>query len=274
VLRVFLWQFGTRFLKMPVVVPWVNDTRLVIEKGMTGASGNIYCGLHECHDMAFVLHFLQPGDLFVDVGANVGSYTILASGATGAQTICFEPVPQTFQHLLDNIYLNRLGGTVSAHNVAVGAKVGQVEMISDQDTVNRVVPRGESYSGAKVIVPVITLDEVLAGRVPKMIKIDVEGFESQVMQGAARTLENLSLEAVLIELNGSGETYGFDESKLHLRMIELGFSKCSYNAMTRELRDGDDEDWYTGNSLYVRNRPMVQRLLFSAKRFSVIGKQI
>lgn len=273
-IRWLRWQLGSRINHGGSVVDFVGGTRLLAWPGMTGATGNIYCGLHECHDMGFVLHFLRKDDLFIDVGANVGSYTILASGAAGAETICFEPVPQTFQHLLDNVYLNRLAGTVTAHNVAVGAKAGEVEMMSDQDTVNRVVPGGESYSGAKVMVPVITLDEALSGRVPKMIKIDVEGFETLVLQGAARTLENPGLEAVLIELNGSGEIYGFDESKLHHRMIELGFSKCSYNALTRELRDGEDENWYTGNCLYVRNRSMAQGLLFSAKRFAVIGEQI
>ena len=45
--------------------------------GMTGATGNVYCGLHEFEDMALVLHALRPRDLFVDVGANVGSYTVL-----------------------------------------------------------------------------------------------------------------------------------------------------------------------------------------------------
>lgn len=49
---------------------------------MTGATGNWYCGLQEYEDMSFVLHALRPGDLFVDVGANIGSYSILAAGGS------------------------------------------------------------------------------------------------------------------------------------------------------------------------------------------------
>ncbi len=77
--RFLRWQLGSRLLRMPLLVPWVGNTSLVIEAGMTGATMNFYCGLHEAVDMALVLHALQPGDVFLDVGANVGTYTILAS---------------------------------------------------------------------------------------------------------------------------------------------------------------------------------------------------
>ncbi len=57
--------------------------------------------------MSFVLHFLRNTDLFIDVGANLGAYSILASSVSGARTIAFEPVPHTFQLLKNNIALNR-----------------------------------------------------------------------------------------------------------------------------------------------------------------------
>ena len=63
-------------------------------------TGNIYCGLAKFADMAFVLHVLRAGDLFVDIGANAGAYTLLASSVTGAKTTCFEPAPATYARLL------------------------------------------------------------------------------------------------------------------------------------------------------------------------------
>ncbi|MGR9013564.1 MAG: FkbM family methyltransferase [Gammaproteobacteria bacterium] len=267
------WQFGSRISLGASVIEFAGGTRLLAQPGMTGATGNIYCGLHECHDMGFVLHFLRTGDFFLDVGANIGSYTVLASGAVGAETVCFEPVPKTFQHLLDNIHLNRLTECVTAHNVAVGSEAGVLEMIADQDTVNRVIA-DEVYSGATVSVPVVTLDEILAGRVPKLIKVDVEGFETLVLQGAMHTLKNPQLEAVLMELNGSGKAYGFDEQAIHKNMIDMGFNQCSYNVLTRKLHIGTDMNWYTGNNLYVRNPKSAQDLLSSAKRYPVIGMQL
>src|SRR4051812_14088428 len=82
--RVARWQMASRLLTAPVALPFVEGTFLLASRGMTGATGNWYCGLHEVHDMAFVLHLLRDGDHFLDVGANVGSYTILAGGAVGA----------------------------------------------------------------------------------------------------------------------------------------------------------------------------------------------
>ena len=105
--RLLRWQVESR-LRGEVVVPWVEGTRLAARRGMAGATGNIYCGLHEFEDMAFVLHFLRPGDLFVDIGANIGSYTVLASGVRKARTMAFEPDPLTFEALSRNIALNQL----------------------------------------------------------------------------------------------------------------------------------------------------------------------
>jgi hypothetical protein len=102
------WQLGSRLLRMPVLVPWVGSTSLVIETGMTGATMNFYCGLHEAANTDFVLHALRPGDVFLDVGANVDTHTILASGVAQARTIALEPIPATFLRLLRNLRLNNL----------------------------------------------------------------------------------------------------------------------------------------------------------------------
>lgn len=90
---------------------------------MTGATGNIYTGLHEFIDMAFCLHLLRPGDLFIDVGANVGSYTILASKVVGANSFTLEPVPETFKRLKRNININDIVSLVDARCCAAGLQL-------------------------------------------------------------------------------------------------------------------------------------------------------
>jgi hypothetical protein len=55
----------------------------------------VHCGFHEAADMAFVLHLLRPDDRFLDIGANVGTYTILSSGVAQAHSITLEPIPAT-----------------------------------------------------------------------------------------------------------------------------------------------------------------------------------
>src|SRR5208337_4657605 len=81
------WQAASR-LQETIEYEWVSGSKLLVKNGMTGATGNIYCGLHEFADLAFLLHLLRPGDLFVDVGANIGSYTCRLSTSPGPADLC------------------------------------------------------------------------------------------------------------------------------------------------------------------------------------------
>jgi len=78
--RVLRWQLTARLMPGLIELPFVQGTSLFAMRGMTGATGNWYCGLHEVHEMAFVLHLLRPGDHFLDVGANVGSLPCWPAG--------------------------------------------------------------------------------------------------------------------------------------------------------------------------------------------------
>lgn len=89
--RYVLWQLGSRIIPGPVAINFVNDAKLLVSPGMIGTTGNICTGLHEFEDMAFVLHTLCAKDIFADIGANVGSYTILAGAVSGAKCLAFEP---------------------------------------------------------------------------------------------------------------------------------------------------------------------------------------
>jgi FkbM family methyltransferase len=272
-LRLVSWQLGSRIASGPVTINFVNDAKLLVRPGMTGATGNIYTGLHEFEDMAFVLHVLRTSDLFVDVGANVGSYTILASAALGAKTIAFEPIPTTYGHLVDNIDLNGVHDLVIAHNIGVGAERGELIFTSSLDTVNHVLGAAESDI-ASTKIAVNTLDEMLGESRPTVIKIDVEGFETRVIDGAAKALSRDTLLAVVMELNGSGERYGFDESTLHARMLGYAFRPFTYSPFTRQLLSLEGKKSTSGNTLYIKNLERVQERLVSAQPFTVLGHTI
>jgi FkbM family methyltransferase len=163
---------------------------------MTGATGNISCGLHEYVDMRFVLDTLEPGDLFVDIGANVGSYTVLASKVRGARTIAVEPDPVTARSLRRNIEVNGIADKVSVVEAALGAHAGTVSFTVGRDTVNRVAQEGDDPVRE---VGLRTFDDVLDSEVPGVIKIDVEGFEADVFKGASAPLADTRLEAIITE---------------------------------------------------------------------------
>ena len=254
-------------------MPFVDWTRLLVQPGMTGATQNIYCGLHEFEDMAFVLHALRPGDLFADIGSNVGSYTILAAGAAGSNCVSFEPLPATFVHLLDNIRLNNLESKVTAKNIGVGASLGSLTFTSGLDTVNHVLAEGEVVANT-IEVPVAPLDAALSGSALTLMKIDVEGFETEVLNGATDTMQGSSLLAVVMELNGSGLRYGYDEEKIHQRMLSWGFAPARYDPLQRTITVLHSRSSSTGNTLYVRNLECLRDRVRTAPPHTVLGASL
>ncbi len=139
--RFLSWQIRSR-LQHEVMVPGVGGQRLAVRRGMTGATGNIYTGLHEFADMMLPLHLLREGDLFFDIGANIGSYTVLASGVCGATTWAFEPDPDTAVFIKRNLHVNHLTDRVKVHELALGDNDGTVSFTRGRDTVNRVAAKG------------------------------------------------------------------------------------------------------------------------------------
>jgi FkbM family methyltransferase len=267
--RVLRWQVGSRLLPGPVALPYVGSTRLFAARGMTGATGNWYCGLHEHCEMAFVLHMLRESDHFIDVGANVGSYTVLASGVVGARTTSVEPIPDTFGYLSRNVALNDLNGRVRCWQGGLSDHPGVLRFTSGLDTVNHVLATGEDLPSVEV--PVTTLDELVAGDPPALIKIDVEGHERAVLQGAQRTLADPRLLAVVMETNGSGARYGVSDNDLVVAMRNHGFSMYGYEPFSRRLAPGQPTG---GNTVFVRDLKAVTDRVRSAPRFTLINGSI
>ncbi|HTB22780.1 MAG TPA: FkbM family methyltransferase [bacterium] len=245
----------------------MNGTKLVAGPGDHGVTGNIYCGLHDFEDMAFVLHALRPDDLFLDIGANAGSYTVLACGAVGARGICIEPVPATFSKLLLNIRVNDLGGRVRALNVGVSDKAGVLLFSTAEDAMNHVV---EGTKEGTVSVETRTLDAILGEETPAIIKLDIEGFELPALRGGSALFSRTGLQAVIMELNGSGERYGFDEKDILRMMSEFGFEPGLYVPETRRIAALATPN-RKGNTLFVRDRDRLAGLCRQAPAVEIFG---
>ena len=117
----------------------------------------------------------------------------------------------------------------------------------------------------------VPLDAALGNAEPTILKIDVEGFETRVLRGAGATLRKPSLHSVIMELNGSGQRYGFRDADLVDAMIGYGFSTCAYDPFSRELRGLQGAYARTGNTLFVRDLAHVQARLRASARVQVSG---
>ncbi|NCJ08081.1 FkbM family methyltransferase [Synechococcales cyanobacterium C] len=268
------WQIASRVFNKPIIHDWIEDAKVVIRPSETGLTQNLYCGLHEFQDMSFVLHAVTESDFFVDIGANSGSYTILACAVKGARGSAFEPVPQTFKRLDLNCKINDLMNRVSLHNLALGDEESQLEFSISQDCTNHVLTKEEIGVIKSLKVSIKRIDDMVFESNPTFFKIDVEGFETKVIQGGMKSLLSDKVKAVLLELNGSGEKYGFNEDEILKKMFDLGYKSYSYNPWLRKLESLNGKCLTSGNTLFIRDLNTVSEIVRNSPKVSVKGVSI
>ncbi len=172
-----------------------------------------------------------PGDVLVDIGANVGMYTIWAAKTRAARVFAFEPESQNYALLNRNIQANRLSDLVVAYACALSdeTRFGELHLSdatvggschSFEDAVDfHLKPAAFPFKQGSFST---TLDRVIADGVvpvPHHIKLDVDGLEHKVLAGAAATLENPDVQSVLVEVN----THLPEHQAIIERMADLGF---------------------------------------------------
>jgi FkbM family methyltransferase len=177
----------------------------------------VYANPPDRAEMLYWKNILRPGDLFIDVGASVGSYTLWAA-ELGAEVVAFEPHAET-RHLLErNLALNSYEVQVRAE--ALSESVETLQFTSSLGPMNHVA-RGAGLAGT----PATTLDEVLAGRRARGVKIDVEGFERCVIAGAMTSLKERRIDYLQIEWNAqSMNNYGESRAPVLDLLRSVGYS--------------------------------------------------
>jgi FkbM family methyltransferase len=175
-------------------------------------------------DERFIAKLLREGDVYVDVGANVGNTTLAAAVAVGhaGHVYSFEAHPRTYKYLLGSIACNKnLISRITTKNVALGEKNGEVFFTDLQnDDINKV-----AHSG-KVKVKLETLDEQDFPEKINVLKIDVEGYEYFVLQGARDTL--LKTDILIFEsFTENYKTFDVNLEDVIIYLQGLGFSLFS-----------------------------------------------
>ncbi len=271
-IRFVKWQFGSRLVPGKVLVPWVNDSRIFSEFMMPGSAGCAYSGLHEFEEMAFCLHFLRKEDLFVDVGANVGVFTVLAGKAIGARCVSVEPGDEAFACLQDNISINEMDDSVDAIHACISDKNASCFFVkSKESTLSHIATAAEEGNSSRIETK--RLDSILLEQTPALMKIDVEGHEKQALRGASETLKSEKLKAIIIEVGAHSWRYNIDPAEIHELLAQNGFQSHRYDPFTRKLAKTEIDE-VQDNSLYIRDITFVENRLQSAKAFKIMGQEI
>jgi len=200
----------------------------------------------------------RPGEVLIDIGANVGIYSLCAARFSGVRVIAIEPESQNYALLNENIYRNALQDDVTAYCLALSDRTGfDLLYLIEFD------PGCASHSfGASVDSDLrprpsafrqgcfaTTLDELVAQGVvpvPHHVKIDVDGIEHRVVRGADATFRDPRVKSVLIELNAKLDEHW----EVVDRMLEQGFSYDSEEADRARRTEGP----FTGTGNYVFRR--------------------
>ncbi len=216
---------GSTFV-LPVPLAALRDPSIRILTGYElGFSG------YESPTRLFLRDLLCEGDLFLDVGAHWGLFALdLASNVPGVNVVAVEPIVPNLRQLQIGIQVNHLEPHVAVVAAAAGASPGRASMMLGISMTHQVT--ADANTGRRsVTVPITTLDEItdrvhLAQDARVVAKIDVEGQELAVLEGAQRLLASGRLAAVVWEYHDRYHTRGNPSGEAQIRrMLEAaGFN--------------------------------------------------
>ncbi len=232
------WQVTKRLRRTQQVRTVYGTMRIAMDPRFGSASNIVYFGERFDRDeMGFLARSLRPGDRFADVGANIGTYTLLAASITGpdGRIDAVEAVPGTAAALRANVARNDLGGRVRVHEVAVGAAPGRVRFRVDQDVSNHLATAGDPV-GSTVEVAVARLDDVLGPEPIAIAKLDVEGAETEALAGMRAHLHGDHPPVLILEvLANTLARQGSSVDALLALLAEAGYELARWSEDRAEL---------------------------------------
>lgn len=217
-------QVPAFFVSRPII--WMLP-KLDTEREVLAPVGPAYCrfkmrlnwtlyvdqvlGLYEPGVARALRQYVQPGSCCLDVGAHLGYYTILMARLTGRDglVVAFEPFPENVTALQENLRLNGVEN-VRLEECALAGRSGNLELTYPTNEAMPSTPSAHGYKVGKamatVTVPARTLDDALAqvksvGRNPQLVKMDIEGAELEVLQGAEHLLRDVR-PILVVEVHG------------------------------------------------------------------------
>jgi len=235
----------------------------------------IYCDNFEWSERQFLNNYLKSGDVFVDIGANIGLFTLIASHSVGnkGKIYSFEPCLKTFQRLIQNTQLNRIKNT-QCIRLALSDHRGQTQMNVSLDGYNAWNSIGQPTAGrffTTETVDVTTWDDFvhehhLAGRVT-MMKIDVEGWESRVLSGGIETLSRADAPDLQVEFTDkAAESANTSCQALYRQLEGLGYRMFVYDEKSGRIVHDPIRDEYPYTNLLASKNPDIVQVRLNKKR--------
>jgi FkbM family methyltransferase len=172
------------------VIKNVQGSKMILNLNDVGISRELACyGVHETNSTAEVKKIIKPSMKILEVGANIGYYALLETKLAGpdGHLYAMEPSPFNFDLLTRNLKLNGLKN-YNLYNTAAGSVAGKAKfLLSGRSNLSTFVER-EDLTGEEIDVDVVRLEDFLKDKTVDFIRMDVEGYEGEILKGVEGAL--------------------------------------------------------------------------------------
>ena len=208
-------------------------------------------GTYELPLQEALAHYLKPGDVFYDIGANIGFFTVLAAHLVGKSGYVygFEPVPENVQRIRHNLKLNRFSNATVLEK-AVSVHTGEGRLLLAQHSGGAMLSSAGTpvdFKGA-MNVNLVCIDDLVAKKAlksPTLVKIDVEGAEIDVFKGMKQTIEKYKPIIIYEVDDGNKESFNQKSRVLENLISSLGYEIIPLEAAYSSLK------WNVGHAVAI-----------------------
>lgn len=206
-------------------------------------SAHIYCGAFEWEEREWLFTHLKADDVFFDIGANIGLFTVLAAEkCSNGRVVAFEPTKDTYALLDENVQLNNSPKNIQLINAAASDTNGtqDIFVLTDgRDAWNSMAVKPEEGHYRVDQIATVNVDELVDTKqipVPTVIKIDVEGWELHVLRGLQKTIA-AHKPTMLIEFTAENlKAAGASCAELAAYIHSMNYELFGYDPRYRKLR--------------------------------------
>lgn len=235
--KVLWWKWNQQVIKQPVIVNLLDAAKFLCYPNSSYGSFVFYARYPEYEEMKFLEEVIKPKDVCVDVGANVGAVTVLmAHQASKGKIFSFEPTPSLVPKINENVVINNFENRVEVIEKAVANKNGKLSFaLTSESEVNHISTERDEHS---TTVTSTSLDSFLKRKQVKdldILKVDVEGAELSVFQGAKKSLKDKRVSIIVFEVNKNIEDFGSTKQELLQYLERFGYSLYQINSKGLEV---------------------------------------
>lgn len=237
IIRFFEWKFIKLFKLTNYKKRVWGDRYLILNYDSFQSMWVMYNWIVDWEEFHLIQDYVMDGDVVIDIGSNMGFYTIWMSKFIGKTGVIhsFEPDPKNFNRLRGNIAVNKLDAQVFANEVALNDYDGIIKFTTGLDGENHISKHEETNINEIQCIKLDSYFQLRAITKISYIKIDVEGFEYSVLAGASNLLRDKKIDILQLEINKAISNSDHTVQGLLQLLQFYNYTLCWYDVISKKL---------------------------------------